>query len=58
MLGLPFAAGAFLAGAASPPRPSSRSRPSPGLKHDAVIGLIFTSFFGLGLFMVSLSPTA
>ena len=28
------------------------------LKHDAVIGLIFTSFFGLGLFMVSLSPTS
>jgi manganese/iron transport system permease protein len=28
------------------------------LKEDAVIGLIFTSFFGLGLFMVSLSPTS
>src|SRR5665811_705501 len=26
------------------------------LKEDAIIGLIFTSFFGLGLFMVSLSP--
>ena len=29
-----------------------------GLKEDTVIGLIFTSFFGLGLFMVSLSPTS
>jgi len=29
-----------------------------GLKEDAIIGLIFTSFFGLGLFMVSLSPTS
>jgi manganese/iron transport system permease protein len=28
-----------------------------GLKQDAIIGLIFTSFFGLGLFMVSVSPT-
>ena len=27
-----------------------------GLKEDAIIGMIFTSFFGLGLFMVSLSP--
>ena len=28
-----------------------------GLKEDTVIGLIFTGFFGLGLFMVSVSPT-
>jgi manganese/iron transport system permease protein len=28
------------------------------LKEDAVIGLIFTAFFGLGLFMISLSPTS
>jgi manganese/iron transport system permease protein len=28
------------------------------LKEDAVIGLIFTSFFGLGLFMISLSPAS
>jgi len=27
------------------------------LKEDAIIGMIFSSFFGLGLFMVSLSPT-
>ncbi|MCK5931388.1 MAG: metal ABC transporter permease, partial [Fulvimarina manganoxydans] len=28
------------------------------LREDAIIGLIFTSFFGLGLFMISLSPTS
>jgi manganese/iron transport system permease protein len=55
MLGLPFALGAFLAGgmaAAAMLFLSGRS----GLKIDVVIGIIFTSFFGLGLFMVSLSP--
>jgi manganese/iron transport system permease protein len=57
MLGLPFSAGAFLAGglaAATMLFLNQRTR----LKEDAVIGLIFTSFFGLGLFMVSLSPTS
>lgn len=55
MLGLPFALGAFLSGglaAAAMLFLSGRS----GLKIDVVIGIIFTSFFGLGLFMVSLSP--
>lgn len=33
-------------------------RERSGLKEDAVIGLIFTSFFGLGLFMISLNPMA
>ena len=57
MLGLPFALGAFLSGglaAAAMLFLSARTR----LRQDAVIGLIFTSFFGLGLFMVSLSPTS
>ncbi|SOH92873.1 manganese/iron transport system permease protein [Monaibacterium marinum] len=57
MLGLPFALGAFLSGglaAAAILFFQARTR----LKADAVIGLIFTSFFGLGLFMVSLSPTS
>jgi manganese/iron transport system permease protein len=55
MLGLPFALGAFAAGglaAASMLFLNQRT----GLKEDTVIGLIFTSFFGLGLFMVSISP--
>lgn len=57
MLGLPFALGAFLSGglaAAAMLFLSDRS----GLKIDVVIGMIFTSFFGLGLFMVSLNPMA
>ena len=55
MLGLPFALGAFLSGglaAAAMLLLTERS----GLKPDVIIGLIFTSFFGLGLFMVSISP--
>ncbi|NPD15018.1 metal ABC transporter permease [Xinfangfangia sp. D13-10-4-6] len=55
MLGLPFALGAFISGglaAAAMLFLSDRS----GLKVDVVIGLIFTSFFGLGLFMVSINP--
>jgi manganese/iron transport system permease protein len=57
MIGLPFAIGAFLSGglaAAAMLYLNQRTR----LKEDAIIGLIFTSFFGLGLFMVSLSPTS
>ncbi len=55
ILGLPFALGAFIAGglaAGSMLVLSDRS----GLKVDVIIGLIFTAFFGLGLFMVSLNP--
>ncbi|MBD8165610.1 iron/manganese ABC transporter permease subunit SitC [Erwinia persicina] len=57
MLGLPFALGAFLSGglaAGSMLFLNQRTR----LKEDAIIGLIFSSFFGLGLFMVSLNPTS
>lgn len=57
MLGLPFAAGAFIAGALAAVAILSLSALTK-LKQDAVIGIIFTSFFGLGLFMVSLSPTS
>lgn len=55
ILGLPFALGAFLAGglaAGSMLFLSDRS----GLKIDVIIGLIFTAFFGLGLFLVSVNP--
>lgn len=57
MLGLPFALGAFLSGglaAGSMLFLNQRTR----LKEDAIIGLIFSSFFGIGLFMVSLNPTS
>ncbi|AMY67986.1 metal ABC transporter permease [Frigidibacter mobilis] len=55
MLGLPFAFGAFLSGglaAAAMLVLNQRTR----LKEDAIIGLIFSGFFGLGLFMISVSP--
>ena len=57
MLGLPYSVGAFISGglaAGAMLFVSSRS----ALRTDAVIGLIFTGFFGLGLFMASLSPTS
>lgn len=55
MLGLPFAIGAFFSGglaAAAMLFLNQRTK----LKEDAIIGLIFSAFFGLGLFMVSVSP--
>jgi manganese/iron transport system permease protein len=55
ILGLPFALGAFIAGGLAAGAMLFLSGRS-GLKIDVVIGIIFTSFFGLGLFMVSLSP--
>ena len=57
MLGLPFALGAFLSGGLAA-LAMLFLRQRSGLKEDVVIGLIFTAFFGLGLFMVSLNPMA
>ncbi|WP_281983366.1 metal ABC transporter permease [Thalassorhabdomicrobium marinisediminis] len=57
MLGLPFALGAFLSGGLAAGAMLFLNQRT-GLKEDAIIGLIFTSFFGLGLFMVSVSPVA
>nr|WP_272213649.1 metal ABC transporter permease [Marinicella sp. W31]MDC2879610.1 metal ABC transporter permease [Marinicella sp. W31] len=57
MLGLPFSLGAFFSGglaAAAMLFLNNRTK----LKEDAIIGLIFSSFFGLGLFMASISPTS
>ena len=57
MLGIPYSLGAFISGglaAAAMLFITQRSQ----LRTDAVIGLIFTGFFGLGLFMASLSPTS
>ena len=55
ILGLPFALGAFLAGGLAAGAMLFLSERS-GLKADVIIGMIFTSFFGLGLFMVSVNP--
>lgn len=56
MLGLPFSVGAFFSGGLAAGAIlflSQRTR----LKEDVIIGLIFSSFFALGLFMASVSPT-
>ncbi|CAH1667635.1 metal ABC transporter permease [Chelatococcus asaccharovorans] len=57
MLGLPFSIGAFFSGSLAAAVMLFLNQRTK-LKEDAIIGLIFSSFFGLGLFMVSLSPTA
>lgn len=57
LLGLPFAIGAFFSGGLAAGAMLFLNQRT-ALKEDAIIGLIFTSFFGLGLFMVSLSPTS
>ncbi len=57
MLGLPYSLGAFFAGilaALSMVLVRQRTK----LREDAIIGIIFTSFFALGLFMVSIWPTS
>jgi manganese/iron transport system permease protein len=57
MLGLPFSLGAFFSGGLAAIAMLFLTQRTK-LKEDAVIGLIFTAFFGLGLFMISLSPTS
>ena len=57
MLGLPFAIGAFFSGALAAGAMLFLNQRTK-LREDAIIGLIFTSFFGLGLFMISLSPAS
>lgn len=57
MLGLPFALGAFLSGGLAAGAMMVLNQRT-GLKEDTVIGIIFTSFFGLGLFMISVSPVS
>jgi manganese/iron transport system permease protein len=55
MIGLPFSLGAFIAGGLAAGAMLFINQRTK-LREDAIIGLIFTGFFGLGLFMVSLSP--
>ncbi len=57
MLGLPYSVGAFFSGGLAAVAMlfiSSHSR----LKTDVVIGLIFSGFFALGLFMISIRPAS
>ena len=55
LLGLPFAIGAFISGGLAASLMLFLSERA-GLKTDVVIGIIFTAFFGVGLFVVSLYP--
>lgn len=55
MLGLPFSLGAFFSGALAASAMLFLNQRTK-LKEDAIIGLVFSAFFGVGLFMVSLSP--
>jgi manganese/iron transport system permease protein len=57
MLSLPFSVGAFFSGGLAAGAMLFLTQRTK-LREDAVIGLIFTAFFGLGLFMISLSPTS
>lgn len=57
LIGLPFSLGAFFSGGLAAGAMLFLKQRTD-LKEDAVIGLIFSSFFGLGLFIVSISPTS
>lgn len=57
ILGLSFSVGAFFAGGLAAALIVTLNRYTH-IKEDVIIGLIFSSFFGLGLFMISLSPSS
>ncbi len=57
ILGAPFAAGAFFAGILATLAMQFVKQKSR-LREDAVIGLVFTSLFALGLLMASIWPTS
>ena len=57
MLKLPYAAGAFITGMLAA-LGMALVRQRTKLREDAIIGVVFTSFFAAGLLMVSLRPTA
>jgi len=57
LLGLPFAAGALVAGALAASTMLFLSTRA-GLKADVIIGVVFITFFGLGLFIISVTPVA
>jgi manganese/iron transport system permease protein len=57
LLKLPYAAGAFAAGLLAA-LGMAFVRAQTKLREDAIIGLVFTSFFAAGLLMVSIHPTS
>jgi manganese/iron transport system permease protein len=56
LAGLPFALGAFAAGMLAAATMGALSRRTP-IREDVLVGVVFTSFFGLGLFLLSLNPS-
>jgi manganese/iron transport system permease protein len=57
LLQLPYAAGAFFAGLLAA-LGMAFVRSQTRLREDAIIGLVFTSFFAAGLLIVSINPTS
>ena len=57
LLGLPYAIGAFFAGLLAA-FSMALVKQKTKLREDAIIGLVFTTFFALGLLLVSLNPTS
>lgn len=57
LAGLPYALGAFTSGIIAALGITAVKRLTM-LREDAVIGLVFTSFFAVGLLIVSINPTA
>jgi manganese/iron transport system permease protein len=57
ILGLPFALGAFIAGGLAAGAILGLGAVTR-LRQDAVIGVVFTGFFALGLFMISIRPAS
>ncbi|MFP1891370.1 metal ABC transporter permease [Lonsdalea quercina] len=56
-LGLPYAAGAFFSGMLAA-LAMTFVRQMTRLKEDAIIGFIFSTFFAVGLLIISLNPTS
>jgi manganese/iron transport system permease protein len=57
ILGLPFVAGAFLTGLLAAAG-MGFVKTKTALREDAVIGVVFTSFFAVGIFLISLFPSS
>ena len=57
LLALPYALGAFFAGMLAA-LSMAIVKAVTKLREDAIIGLVYTAFFALGLLMVSINPTA
>lgn len=56
LAGIPFAVGAFASGMLAALVMAGLRDRTP-IREDAVIGVVFTAFFGLGLFLMSLFPS-